>query len=107
MDIQGVNSSLGKQIALLNEIARTRHIPVIITNQVYANFEEPGKVNIVGGDILKYGSKCLIELQITPLNNRRVVLRKHRSIAQEKTICFKIVQTGILGTKEEKLERNK
>jgi hypothetical protein len=59
-------------------------------------------VNIVGGDILKYGSKCLIELQITPQNNRRLILRKHRSIPEERNIYFKIVETGVIGTREEK-----
>lgn len=101
-EVYEVNRTLGKQISYLSEIARKKNIPVLITNQVYSNFEEKGKVNIVGGDILKYGSKCLIELQITPQNNRRVILKKHRSIYQEKSIYFKIVQTGILGTREER-----
>ena len=101
-EVYEVNRMLGKQISYLSEISRKKNIPVLITNQVYSNFEEKGKVNIVGGDILKYGSKCLIELQITPQNNRRVILKKHRSIAQEKSIYLKIVQTGILGTREER-----
>jgi len=101
-DIYEVNSALGKQISYLAEISRSKNIPVLLTNQVYSNFEEKGKVNIVGGDILKYGSKCLIELQITPQNNRRVILRKHRSIAQEKSIYLKIIQGGVIGTREER-----
>lgn len=101
-EVYEVNRMLGKQISYLSEISRKKNIPVLITNQVYSNFEEKGKVNIVGGDILKYGSKCLIELQITPQNNRRVILKKHRSIAQEKSIYLKIVQTGIIGTREER-----
>ena len=101
-EVYEVNRTLGKQISFLSEIARKKNIPILITNQVYSNFEEKGKVNIVGGDILKYGSKCLIELQITPQNNRRVILKKHRSISQEKSFYFKIVQTGILGTREER-----
>jgi len=97
-----INSSLGKQISYLSEIARKKNIPILITNQVYADFEKKGQVKLVGGDILKYGSKCLIELQITPQNNRRAILKKHRSIAQEKSIYFKIVEGGVIGTKEEK-----
>ncbi len=100
--VYDINSALGKQISYLSEIARKKDIPILITNQVYSNFEEKGKVNIVGGDILKYGSKCLIELQITPQNNRRLIVKKHRSIQQEKSIYFKIVHTGVLGTREEK-----
>lgn len=101
-DVYEVNRSLSEQILYLSEISRNKNIPILLTNQVYSDFGEKGKVNIVGGDILKYGSKCLIELQITPQNNRRAILKKHRSIAQEKSIYFKIVQTGVLGTKEEK-----
>ncbi|MBS3113943.1 DNA repair and recombination protein RadB [Candidatus Woesearchaeota archaeon] len=101
-NVQEVNRELGRQISYLTEIARKKNIPVLITNQVYADFDDKDKVNIVGGDILKYGSKCLIELQITPNGNRRVILRKHRSIQAEKEILFKIVEGGIIGTKESK-----
>lgn len=96
-DIQEVNRDLGRQIAYLTEIARKNKIPVLITNQVYTDFDEKDKVNIVGGDILKYGSKCLIELQITPNNNRRLIIRKHRSIQPDKGFLFKIVEGGIIG----------
>ena len=99
-DVYEVNRELGRQIAYLTEIARKEKIPVLITNQVYADFDDKDKVKIVGGDLLRYGSKCLIELQITPSGNRRAILRKHRSIAEEKEIIFKIVEGGIIGTKE-------
>lgn len=101
-DVYEVNRELGKQLSYLSEIARKRQIPVLVTNQVYSDFENKDKIKIVGGDLLKYGSKCLIELQITPSSNRRAILRKHRSIAEEKKILFKIVETGVLGTKEGK-----
>ena len=101
-EVQDVNRELGKQIAFLTEIARNKQIPILITNQIYHDFDNKDKVNIVGGDILKYGSKCLIELQITPNGNRRAILRKHRSIAEEKEIIFKIVEGGIIGTTESK-----
>ena len=99
-DVYEVNRELGRQIAYMTEIARKDKIPVLITNQVYADFENKDNVKIVGGDLLKYGSKCLIELQITPSGNRRAILRKHRSIAEEKEIVFKIVEGGIIGTRE-------
>ncbi|MBI2653330.1 DNA repair and recombination protein RadB [Candidatus Woesearchaeota archaeon] len=99
-DIHEVNIELGKQISYLTEIARNKKIPVLITNQVYTDFDNRDKVNLVGGDILKYGSKCLIELQITPNSNRRCILKKHRSLEAERAILFKIVEGGIIGTKE-------
>ncbi len=101
-DVYDINRELGKQIAYLNEIARKKHIPVLITNQVYSDFENRGSIRMVGGDLLKYTSKCLLELQITPAGNRKCILRKHRSIEQEKEITFKIVEGGIIGTKESK-----
>jgi len=104
-EVQGVNRELASQISYLTEIARKKNIPILITNQVYADFEEKGKVNIVGGDILKYGSKCLIELQITPNGNRRLILRKHRSIKPEQEFIYTIVEGGILGTKESRVFR--
>ena len=99
-DVHDTNRELGRQISFLSEITRKKDIPVIITNQVYSDFEEKGKINIVGGEIIKYGSKCLIELQITPSSNRRLIIKKHRSISEEKEMLFKIVDGGIIGTKE-------
>lgn len=104
-EVADVNRALSMQISCLSEIARKKNIPVLITNQVYSSFDNKGKVNIVGGDILKYGSKCLIELSITEDNNRQLLLKKHRSISDESSICFKIVQTGIIGTKNDNCDR--
>ena len=93
-EVYEVNSSLGKQIAYLVEIARRRKIPVLITNQVYADFDNRDKVKMVGGDLLKYGSKCLIELKKFR-NCRGLVLRKHRSLPENRELMFKIVEKGI------------
>lgn len=101
-DIYNVNSELGRQLSYLSEISRKKNIPILLANQVYSSFENKDKVNMVGGDLLKYSSKCLIELQATPAGNRRLIIKKHRSIAPEKEILFKIVETGIIGTKESK-----
>ncbi len=101
-DFQEVNRELGRQIGYLTEIARKKNIPVLVTNQVYTDFDEKDKVNIVGGDILKYGSKCLIEVQITPDGNRRLIIRKHRNIQAERELLFKIVEAGITSAKESK-----
>jgi DNA repair protein RadB len=101
-DVHNTNRALGRQIAVLAEIARKKHIPVLITNQVYSDFDNRDKVKIVGGDLLKYGSKCLIELQKTPDNKRRAVVKKHRSLPEEKSIVFEIIDKGIKKTKEGK-----
>ncbi len=87
------NRDLSLQMLALNEIARKHNIPVLLTSQVYASFENKG-VKIVGGDILLYASKCLLEIE--PLHNgkRRIILKKHRSIAGEKEAIFEIVEEG-------------
>ena len=101
-DVYEVNKALGMQLAYLMEIASKKHIPILIANQVYADFEEKEKVNMVGGDLLRYASKCLLELQITPSGNRKCIVKKARAIPAEREITFKIVEGGILGTKEGK-----
>jgi DNA repair protein RadB len=85
-----VSGELAGQMRTLAEISRKKNIPVIITNQVY-NWEDSKKM--VGGDILSYWGKCLIELD----NNKGVRtahLRKHRSLP-EKSLDFQIVDSGI------------
>jgi DNA repair protein RadB len=99
-NVQNTNRALGRQIATLAEIARKKNIPVIITNQVYSDFDERDKVKMVGGDLLHYGSKCLIELQKTPENKRRAIIKKHRSMAEEKSVVFEIINEGLRKSKE-------
>ncbi|HLC52112.1 MAG TPA: DNA repair and recombination protein RadB [Candidatus Nanoarchaeia archaeon] len=93
-EIYEVNSSLGQQIACLVEIARRKKIPVLITNQVYTDFDNRDKVKMVGGDLLKYGSKCLLELQKFS-GFYGITLKKHRSMPEGKELKFRIVNTGI------------
>ncbi|MCH7567973.1 MAG: DNA repair and recombination protein RadB [Nanoarchaeota archaeon] len=88
--IQKVNAELTRQMRILAEIARKQDIPVVVTNQVY-NWENESKM--VGGDILKYWSKCLIEV-VNDGGKRTVYLRKHRSLP-EKSLSFQITNEGI------------
>jgi|WetSurMetagenome_2_1015567.scaffolds.fasta_scaffold277216_2 DNA repair protein RadB len=90
LDIQKINSDLARQIKLLAEIARKKEIPVLVTSQVY-RWEDANKM--VGGDILRYWGKCLIEVENN--NGRRTIyLRKHRSLP-EKEMQFQIYDGGI------------
>lgn len=93
-EVYEVNSALGRQIAYLVEIARRKKIPVLITNQVYADFDHRDEVKMVGGDLLKYGSKCLLELRRGE-ESRELILRKHRSLPEGRKVKFKIVEKGI------------
>ncbi|HLC46403.1 MAG TPA: DNA repair and recombination protein RadB [Candidatus Nanoarchaeia archaeon] len=89
------NKELALQIGYLTEIARMKRIPVLVTNQVYSSFEMKDKVNMVGGDIVLYGSKCLIELQKANSNKRLAIIRKHRALPESRSVLFEIVQEGI------------
>ena len=100
MKIKEVNSNLASQLRKLNEIARKQNIPVIVTNQVYSlfvqgaeNIDKERQVSMVGGDLLKYWSKCLIELKRDG-TKRTLILKKHRSLP-EKKLDFEIVDAGI------------
>ncbi|MFC1691139.1 DNA repair and recombination protein RadB [Nanoarchaeota archaeon] len=93
-DIVSVNRELGQQIASLTEITRKNNIPILLTNQVYSDFENPDNVKLVGGDILKYGSKSLIELKNLHSNKRGAILKKHRSLPK-KEIAFEIKEEGL------------
>ena len=94
MKIKMINRALSRQLRILNEIARKKQIPVLVTNQVYSDFNDREKVNMVGGDILKYWSKCLIELKKVGAGRRKAILRKHRSLP-EKEFSFVINDKGI------------
>ena len=98
--IKSVNRELARQLRTLAEISRKKNIPVIITNQIYYNFikdeQKTGEERIakmVGGDLLKYWSKCLIELK-SENGKRNAILRKHRSLP-EKEFNFVISNEGI------------
>lgn len=99
--IKEVNREVAKQMRALAEIARKQEIPILVTNQVYAEFlsEEDlrkgveKQINLVGGDLLKYWSKCILELKKDG-SKRKVILLKHRSMP-EKEMAFEIKEKGI------------
>ena len=94
-DVFEVNRALGQQIGTLNQIVRKKQIPVIITNQVYSDFEKKDEIKMVAGNIIKYTSKCLLELQKGHSGIRQLILRKHRSIPEDQILKFKIIEKGI------------
>jgi len=99
--IHDINSKLAREMRILAEIARKKNIPVIVTNQVYSEFlsedelraGKEKQVSMVGGDILKYWSKCIIELKLEK-GKKKAILRKHRSL-REKELNFEIYEKGI------------
>ncbi len=100
-EVKKVNNDLAGQMRALYEIARKNEIPILITSQVYNEFlsEEDwlsgkeAEIKVVGGDILKYYSKCMIELQ-NKNGKKKAIIRKHRSLP-EKELSFEIVNEGV------------
>lgn len=100
--IRIINMTLAKQLRILSEIARKKNIPIIVTDQVYSDFVksedlkslDEKKVYMVGGDLMKYWAKCIIELQKMKEGKRKAILRKHRSLP-EKEFSFVINNKGI------------
>ena len=100
-NMKELNWKMAEQMRILAEISRKQDIPVIVTNQVYSGFlsEEElrkgvaKKTNLVGGDLLKYWSKCIIELSAEG-KKRKATLLKHRSLPP-KEFSFEIKNEGI------------
>ncbi len=84
---------LGRIIAQLMGIARKNNIPILMTNQVYTDIES-GRIVPVGGDIIKYWSKIIIELKISD-RYRSAILKKHKFMMDGIRINFDIVDSGI------------
>ena len=94
-----LNKELGKQMGILSKIARKYDVAVVLTNQIYNAFDEEGNNDIraVGGTILQYWSKVILQLERgDELNKRVATLRRHRSIPEGKQAIFAITSRGII-----------
>lgn len=95
-----LNKELGKQMGQLSRMARKYNIAVILTNQIYSAFSDEDNnedVKAVGGTILQYWSKVVIQLEKGDIIGQRVAtLKRHTAIPEGKTINFKITEDGIV-----------
>ena len=94
-----LNKELGKQMGILSKIARTYDIAVVLTNQIYNAFDEEGNngIRAVGGTILQYWSKVILQLERgEDINQRVATLVRHRSIPEGKKATFSITSNGII-----------
>ena len=94
-----LNKELGKQMGILAKIVRNYDVAVVLTNQIYSSFDDDNKdaVKAVGGTILQYWSKTIIQLERNEEFNKRIAtLKRHRSIGEGKQVTFKIVERGII-----------
>ncbi|MGX8693436.1 MAG: DNA repair and recombination protein RadB [Methanobrevibacter sp.] len=94
-----LNKELGKQMGILSKIARTYDIAVVLTNQIYSAFDDEGNNDIraVGGTILQYWCKIILQLERgDEINQRVATLVRHRSIPEGKKATFSITSNGIV-----------
>ena len=85
---------LGRMLAQLLRIARKYNIPVLLTNQVYSEFDT-NIIRPIGGQITEYFTKNVIELCRREDNSRYAVLRRHQNQPEALSIEFKITTKGI------------
>ena len=92
-----VNRELNRQMALLAQTAKTQRIPIIVTSQVRAVFDETFvSVAPVATRVLQFWADTTIALK--PSENSQViqaVLHQKNRNPQEATCYLRIAQTGI------------
>lgn len=99
--VREINREVAHQMRTLAEISRKQHIPILLTNQMYGSFLSEEQLSsgasrefhIVGGDLFKYWSKCIIELHSTS-GKRQAKIIKHRSLPPS-SLSFDIRDKGI------------
>ncbi len=96
----GVNRELNRQMAVLAQIAKTTHIPIIISSQVKAVFDEAFiTVAPVATRVLQFWADFSISLK--PTFNQQIisaVLSQKNRNPQEVTCYLRLDQTGIHDT---------
>ncbi len=90
-----VNKRFGLQMGKLAELAMRASIPILATDQVYSSFDDRDAVQVVGGDIIRYGSKALLELKKEKAGARAMIVKKHRSLPEGIEFRFRITGAGI------------
>lgn len=99
-DAQETNTELSKQFSTLSTIAREQEVPVIVTNQVYSEFDSDETV-MVGRDIPAYWSKTLLHLKKQGDGRRSAELRKHRSRPEGVKTEFYITEESLASEEPE------
>lgn len=98
-NIQKANQKLGQQLSILAKIAKEHNLPVVVTNQVYEDFEKK-ELELVGRDIPKYACKNIIFLEKSITGKRRATLMKHRYLPEDQKAEFLIVNEGLIDPKK-------
>ncbi len=94
---QKINSELGEQLRLLTEISRSFKIPILVTNQMYKDFDTK-ETKMVGGSLIEYWSKTIIEID-KENDIKTIILKKHKTIKEGRKKTFEIAEKGIVEIK--------
>jgi DNA repair protein RadB len=95
---KALNKELGVQMWILSRLSRKYGVAVVITNQIYSTFEDekPTAIKPVGGTILMYWSKIIIELSKSEIIGERIAtLKRHKTLIEGKNTKFTINNFGI------------
>lgn len=92
---QGINNELAEQLRLLTELSRTYKIPIIVTNQMYKDFETKEN-KMVGGTLARYWSKTIINLDFEN-EMRYASISKHKFKKEGEKKYFEINDKGVFG----------
>jgi len=93
-----LNRDLGNQMASLSRMARKNDLAVVVTNQIYSVIDEEGNgvIEPVGGTILKYWSKIIVELEKGDIIGERcATLKRHKNKVEGLKTRFRIVERGL------------
>lgn len=91
-----INRELNRQMAVLAQITKTQHIPIIVTSQVKAVFDQP-LVNVapVATRVLQFWADVVIALTPTEMPQLIKAVLEQNHKPQEATCYLRIGQTGI------------
>lgn len=92
------NRSIVQQLHHLTTFARQRHVPVLVTGQVYGT--EDGTYPFARR-VMEHLVKALVRFHKTPDGGRKATVLKHRSIPEGRQARFRIAQEGLIGDDEE------
>lgn len=100
LEVKGsqVTSVLGKSMSYLSRLSRKYDIAIVVTNQIYPSFDEESNniVSPVGGTVLQYWSKTIIELVRDYENGNRIaILKRSKTLKEGLSVEFSITDNGI------------
>lgn len=93
-----INRELGNNMSILARLSRKYDVAVVITNQIYSKYNKDGEetVSAVGGTVLKYWSKVIIQLEKGDIIGERcAILKRHKNKVEGLKTRFRIVENGL------------